>query len=504
MGSANQMSPGQRLLCRIGTVVMVLLVIALLGGGLLLGRFGADRPVAYQDDLDHFKYGSLGSEHEFGVPYWIWRALPELFADKLPGKGLESLGFVFEKGKVLPAGMSQRRYLGFDLVWLNCAICHTGTVRDTAQSEPKVYAAMPANTFNFRAFTRFLFAAGEDRHFTPRDIIRQINVIRRREGLRDLPLLDRLVFRFYAIYYMRERLLTLRDRLDFIKEEPEWGPGRVDTFNPLKVYFNFPPDKLSKQELIGTTDFPSIWNQGQRETLKMNLHWDGNNISLEERNRSAAMGTGITPPTGDRPKMKRVADWLRNLAAPPYPFKIDKELAGQGAPIYKKYCAECHGADGKDFHGEYAGQVVPIDKIGTDRHRLDSYTYDVAVNQNMIFAGYGDERFSHFRKTFGYANSPLDGLWLRAPYLHNGSVPSLRELLDPSDKRPVRFYRGYDVYDQKKVGFISDVAEEKGRKYFPYDTAEPGNSNKGHEGKRYGTELSSAEKESLVEYLKTF
>ncbi len=84
----------------------------------------------------------------------------------------------------------------------------------------------------------------------------------------------------------------------------------------------------------------------------MNLHWDGNNVSLEERNRSAAMGTGITPPTGDRPSLKRVADWLRNLAAPPYPFKIDKELAAQGAPIYKKYCAECHGADGKDFRGE--------------------------------------------------------------------------------------------------------------------------------------------------------
>lgn len=498
------MSKSQRILFLIGRLTVIVLVIALFAGAALLIRFRADRPVVYESDLEHFKYGSLGSEHEFGVPYWIWRALPELFADKLPGQGLESLGFVFEKGKILPAGMSQRRYLGFDLVWLNCAICHTGTVRETAQSEPKVYAAMPANTFNFRAFTRFLFAAGEDRRFTPTDIIRQINVIRRREGLGDLPLLDRLVFRFYAIYYMRERLLTLRDRLDFIKAEPEWGPGRVDTFNPLKAYFNFPPEKLSKEERIGTTDFPSIWNQGQRETLKMNLHWDGNNISLEERNRSAAMGTGITPPTGDRPSLKRVADWLRTLAAPAYPFKIDKALAGQGAPVYKKYCAECHGADGKDFRGQYAGQVVPIDDIGTDRWRLDSYTHDVAVNQNMIFAGYGEERFSHFRKTFGYANSPLDGLWLRSPYLHNGSVPTLRDLLEPRDKRPSKFYRGYDVYDQKKVGFVGDVAEEKGKKYFLFDAGEPGNSNAGHEGRRFGTELSAADKDALVEYLKTF
>jgi hypothetical protein len=500
------MSPAQRILNRIGWITVVILVLGLAGGALLLGRFGADTAVAYKDDLEHFKYGSLGSEHEFGVPYWIWRALPELFEDKLPppGRGWESVGFVFEKGKNLPVGMSQRRYLGFDVVWLNCAFCHAGTVRESAQSEPKVYSAMPANTFDFRAFMRFLFATGEDRRFTPRDILRQIKVIRQREGLDDLPLIDRLALRFYGIYFMRERILTLRDRLDFIKEQPEWGPGRVDTFNPLKAYFNFPPDQLAKEERIGTTDFPSIWNQGQRESLKMNLHWDGNNVSLEERNRSAAMGTGITPPTGDRASLKRVADWVRNLAAPTYPFAINKDLAAQGAPIYKEYCAKCHGADGKDFRGEDVGKVVPIADIGTDRARLDSYTYDVAVNQNMIFAGYGEERFRHFRKTFGYANSPLDGLWLRAPYLHNGSVPTLRDLLEPSDKRPKTFYRGYDVYDQKKVGFVADVTEEKGRQYFRYDTAESGNSNQGHEGKRYGTELSPADKDALIEYLKTF
>jgi mono/diheme cytochrome c family protein len=504
MAEANATLPAHRVLSWIGLIAVVSIVIVLAVGVYLLQRFSADVPVDYTDDLDHFKYGSLGSEHEFGVPYWIWRALPELFADKLPAKGWESLGFVFEKGKDLPIGMSKRRYLGFDLVWLNCAFCHAGTVRETSQSEPKAYGAMPANTFDFRAFMRFLFAAGEDRRFTPERILLQIKTIREREKLRDLPLLDRLVLRFYAIYYMRERILTLRDRLSFIKEEPEWGPGRVDTFNPLKAYFNFPMHLLPKEERIGTTDFPSIWNQGQRRDLKMELHWDGNNVSLEERNRSAAMGAGVTPPTADRPRMKRIADWLLTLPAPAYPFKIDKELAARGTPIYKKYCADCHGADGKDFRGKDVGKVTPIDEIGTDRHRLDSYTYTVAVNQNMIFAGYGDERFSHFRKTYGYANSPLDGLWLRAPYLHNGSVPTLRDLLETSPNRPAQFYRGYDVYDQKKVGFISSVPDEKGKKFFLYDTQEPGNGNKGHEGYRYGTELSPAEKEALVEYLKTF
>ena len=199
----------------------------------------------------------------------------------------------------------------------------------------------------------------------------------------------------------------------------------------------------------------------------MNLHWDGNNVSLEERNRSAAMGTGITPPTGDRQSLKRVADWLRNLAAPPYPFKIDKELAGAGRAGLQKILRRLPRRQmARISAANMPARSCRSARSAPTEHRLDSYTYDVAVNQNMIFAGYANERFRHFRKTFGYANSPLDGLWLRAPYLHNGSVPTLRDLLEPSDKRPKSFYRGYDVYDQKKVGFVADVAEERGRPYF--------------------------------------
>jgi hypothetical protein len=83
-------------------------------------------------------------------------------------------------------------------------------------------------------------------------------------------------------------------------------------------------------------------------------------------------------------------------------------------------------------------------------------------------------------------------------------VPNLRELLEPSDKRTKVFYRGYDVFDPKNVGFVTSVAEEKERRYFPFDTSRPGNGNAGHEGPEYGTELSAADKEALLEYLKTF
>jgi len=85
-------------------------------------------------------------------------------------------------------------------------------------------------------------------------------------------------------------------------------------------------------------------------------------------------------------------------------------------------------------------------------------------------------------------------------------VPTLRELLAPpeSEGKPLRrktFYRGYDVLDPVRVGFISDVPEEKGRKFTLYDTGKPTKSNRGH---TFGTNLPSADKDAIVEYMKTF
>jgi len=153
-----------------------------------------------------------------------------------------------------------------------------------------------------------------------------------------------------------------------------------------------------------------------------------------------------------------------------------------------------------------------------DRHAL-------AAEQGNLYAAYPAERFSHFRKTNGYANAPLDGIWLRGPYLHNGSVPTVRALLDPAAQRPKVFYRGNDVIDQRRLGFVSDLPEENGTAFFRYETqcvgsdcappksanptvCEPnhwaGNGNSGHEGRAYGTELAPEEKDAIVEYLKTF
>ena len=89
--------------------------------------------------------------------------------------------------------------------------------------------------------------------------------------------------------------------------------------------------------------------------------------------------------------------------------------------------------------------------------------------------------------------------WLRAPYLHNGSVPTLRDLLKPVAERPKVFYRGYDVYDPLDVGFVTQgpAAERIGTRY---DVNERSSGNQGHE---FGVQLPESDKEALIEYLKT-
>jgi hypothetical protein len=465
-------------------VLVLCLLAVLIGGGYYLWRI-YNAPLDYTEIGEHFKYGSIGSEPANGIPYWIWKVLPELFPDKLPGKGYESLGFISEPGRDTPIGFSERTVF-IKRVGLNCAVCHTGTYRETPDSPPKIVLGMPANQLDLQGYINFLSDCALDPRFTPGRVLPAIETI----GGRLNPI-EKFIYANIAIYQTRDALIKQANQMALLRPH-RWGPGRVDTFNPYKALkFDFPMDKLPPDELIAAADLPSIWNQTPREGMQ--LHWDGNNTSVEERNKSAALGAGVTPTTIDLPRIKRIEDWLRVLSAPRYPFPIDASLAVTGEKIYQVNCASCHA-----FGSAKVGTVTLIDEIGTDRHRLDSYTYECLSNQNTLYAGY-PWRFQHFRKTNGYANQPLDGIWLRAPYLHNGSVPTLRDLLEPPANRPQKFYRGDDVYDQKKVGFESNMPGRNGVNYFEYDTTQPGNSNSGH---YYGVDLTPDQKEALVEYLK--
>src|SRR5262245_3510412 len=163
--------------------LVVLPTLALLVLGLyVLYVFNEDEPVVYAKIEDHFKYGSTGGERESGFPYWIFQALPQVCALHLPGPGWASLGFTFEEGKDLPVGMSRRRYQGIDRTFLNCAVCHASTVRDSADAKPRVYLGMPAHTFNVWGFQKFLFDCAKDPRSAASYMVPEIDRLLRAKG----------------------------------------------------------------------------------------------------------------------------------------------------------------------------------------------------------------------------------------------------------------------------------------------------------------------------------
>lgn len=199
---------------------------------------------------------------------------------------------------------------------------------------------------------------------------------------------------------------------------------------------------------------------------------------------------------------RQVYAYLSELRPPKYPLAIDANRSMRGKQIFESNCASCHGTYGDQ--SDYPELSVPIDDIGTDRVRLDALN---PTNRKH----YGDSWFADFggQETFadvdGYVAPPLDGIWASAPYLHNGSVPTLWHLLHPSD-RPERWRRTALGLDTAKMGLQVETDMELPRRLKPaerrwyFDTTQFGKSAKGHD---YPSKLSEEEKTDLLEYLKT-
>ncbi len=313
--------------CRlVGAAVILVLAAA----GYLYYDYRRDEPQAFFDNpVMQFKYGSTGGDRLAGIPIGIWNALPKLCRKYFPGEGWQSLGFIYEDGMSRPIGTSLRRSLGFDRIFLNCAACHVGTYRAQPSDKPVVVVGMPANHLQLGKLEKSLTDCALDESFNPWQVIQAAE-----DSGAKYSLFDRLVLQYVAVPAMRELLIFARFRFRFLDNEPESGPGRFDTFNPAKALLNWPLDLVPQREMIGIVDFPSVWNQAQREGMW--LHWDGNNNSVEERNRSAAFGTGAVPTTLDRESLGVIADWLKTQAKPPpWPFAIDQARAARGKPLYE-------------------------------------------------------------------------------------------------------------------------------------------------------------------------
>jgi mono/diheme cytochrome c family protein len=467
----------------VGAIALILLL--LVGTVVYVGWYNLFREVTitYESPEEHFKYGSIGTEANEGVPYWLWVVLPRLFPEYLPRSGgYTALGLTWEEGQETPVGISKKT-IGFERQGISCAVCHTTTYRKAPEDKPTIVLGGPSSKFDSQRYLRFLGACVNDPRFTADYILPEITYNHRLSGL------EQLLYRYLIIPQTQKAIRKQVADFSWMDSRPDWGPGRISPFNPGKFrYLEQPLDNT-----VDNSDMMSIWNQKPKLEGGFAYHWDGLETSLTETIQTGAIGDGASRDSIDIAGLKRVEDFITDLAPPPYPFAIDPPLADKGSQIFQNNCATCHA-----FGGERTGTVIPIDEIGTDRNRLDMWTQAAADTYNAYTEGY-EYDFDYLRKTDGYLAVSLDGLWLRAPYLHNGSVPSLQDLLEPPKHRPQVFYRGYDVYDPVKVGFVSSGAEAE-QVGFKYETGAVANGNQGH---WYGTDLAADDKQALIEYLKT-
>lgn len=244
------------------------------------------------------------------------------------------------------------------------------------------------------------------------------------------------------------------------------------------------------------TDTPALWHVKKKSTLYYNGIGRGSMPKLLLQ--ASVLGTpDSTHSRKSVDAFKDVYAWLLTLEAPEFPREIDQRLAAAGEPLFKENCAGCHGTYGEEE--TYPNKVVNLDVIKTDRLYADY------IHQSGIVDWYNKSWFatstpkSAFVPTAGYVAPPLDGIWASAPYFHNGSVPTIYEVLK-SDARPERWTRTGDPkdVDWEKMGWNYDP-EPKNKKW-TFDTSIPGYSNVGH---YFGDKLSEEERWALVEYLKT-
>ena len=308
------------------------------------------------------------------------------------------------------------------------------------------------------------------------------------------------------------------------------------------------------------------WNGSAKQPMARNIGEAlgvGATLNFFDQNGQPLMGDARYPSSVRVRDLHLIEETLQRLSPPAWPEDllgaIDKPLAAKGRTLFAENCADCHVPRTTQGEGRYVQhlKMLPVDDIGTDPgaanniadHRfdltalqwkqaelekldvepkpvepLDLSKMSVATGLAYVTAFVRDRAYQDASVTpaerpemdgFGlpigvrelrsYKARPLAGVWATAPFLHNGSVPSIYQLLSPQDERATTFYKGTFEYDPGHLGYRTEAFTNG----FLFDTRITGNHNSGHEfraGKLgngvIGRWLQPQERWALLEYLK--
>jgi mono/diheme cytochrome c family protein len=445
---------------------------------------------------------------------------PDAVAD---GTGLTALVGDF------PAALHQgpARNGPFSIVAFSCATCHVGRVRvngeeqlilgapntriDTAGFRNKLWKTVNDPRFNAAAFRDALARKRQGWLFGDAGLEREAKETAafKADAAELLEKTKAQIDRTRASLHRVLGSYTYRDDPALL----DGGvPGSVDAFGYAVASQLMPPDAASlapdelasaQRALLPTAppmvDIMSIWRQDKRKLAQ----WDGSIQAKLIRNLGAELGVIGSPALVNLDNARLLTPFAASMPAPVYPFAVDLAKAARGQRIYEQTCAVCHTRE----------RFVGLDTLGTDPNRARSLT--AKAREGLIAAlaaACSDETLTDCQAPDeqilvdrlaapGYVSLPHDGLWARAPYLHNGSIPTLYHLLVPGE-RPSTFKRGGSGYDQEKVGF------DWTREGVDFTTSRSGFASSGHSdkdiffgGRDFAIEVQA--REDLLEYLKT-
>jgi len=269
------------------------------------------------------------------------------------------------------------------------------------------------------------------------------------------------------------------------KNSLEWLPND-------SVSFSIPSD------ITYVTDIPPWWHFKKKNAKLANGMGQGDFTKLFMAASTLTLTDAAEAKIIDE-KMVDVMAFLKTIEAPAYPFEIDATKIEEGKNIFENNCSACHGTYGNDAF--YPNLLVDISVIKTDPALIEqSFLMNSFIDWfNTGWFG-SNEPAGKLNHNNGYMAPPLDGIWASAPYLHNGSIPNLYEVLNSAARK--NYWRktpSTEEYDPLQVGWKYTEELSKIDK-FTYDTSSKGYSNKGH---YFGDALNDAERFALIEYLKT-